>query len=152
MLEELRDGQVDIIIGTHGLVSDKVKFKDLGLLMIDEEHRFGVTAKEKLKKLRTEVDVLTLSATPIPRTLYFGLSGVRAISKIETPPAERLPIISYVGAWDDIVMQQAIRRELDRDGQIFIVHNRIQSHRSGLTKIAAVGAGSEHGGGPWANG
>ena len=127
ILEKLEKGQIDIIIGTHGLVSDKVKFNDLGLLVIDEEHRFGVTAKEKLKKLRTEVDVLTLSATPIPRTLYLGLSGVRAISKIETPPAERLPIISYVGVWDDTVTQQAIRRELDRDGQIFIVHNRIQS-------------------------
>jgi transcription-repair coupling factor (superfamily II helicase) len=127
IVEKLADGQIDIVIGTHGLVSDKVRFKQLGLLIIDEEHRFGVTAKEKLKQLRTEVDVLTLSATPIPRTLYMGLSGVRAISKIETPPAERLPIINYVGGWDDTVVQQAIRRELDRDGQVFIVHNRIQS-------------------------
>jgi transcription-repair coupling factor (superfamily II helicase) len=127
IIEKLGKGEIDILIGTHGLVSDRVRFKDLGLLVIDEEHRFGVAAKEKLKQLRTEVDVLTLSATPIPRTLYLGLSGVRAISKIETPPAERLPIISMVGAWDDVVVQQAIRRELDRDGQIFVVHNRIQS-------------------------
>ena len=127
ILEKLENGQIDIIVGTHGLVSDKVKFKDIGLLIIDEEHRFGLTAKEKLKKLRTQVDVLTLTATPIPRTLYLGLSGVRAISKIETPPAERLPVISFVGTWDDVVVQQAIRRELDRDGQVFLVHNRIQT-------------------------
>jgi len=127
ILEKLETGRIDIVVGTHGLVSDKVKFKDLGLLIIDEEHRFGLTAKEKLKKLRTQVDVLTLTATPIPRTLYLGLSGVRAISKIETPPAERLPVISFVGPWDDVVVQQAIRRELDRDGQIFLVHNRIQT-------------------------
>jgi transcription-repair coupling factor (superfamily II helicase) len=123
----IHDGNVDIVIGTHALVSKDIKFKDLGLLIIDEEHRFGVTAKEKLKQLRTEVDVLTLTATPIPRTLYLGLSGVRAISRIETPPAERLPIISFVGPWDDAVVQQAIRRELDRDGQVFFVHNRIQT-------------------------
>jgi transcription-repair coupling factor (superfamily II helicase) len=123
----LADGTIDIVIGTHGLTGKDVKFKNLGLLVIDEEHRFGVKAKEKLKQLRTEVDVLTLTATPIPRTLYLGLSGVRAISRIETAPAERLPIISFVGAWDDVVVQQAIRRELDRDGQVFFVHNRIQT-------------------------
>jgi transcription-repair coupling factor (superfamily II helicase) len=123
----IHDGTVDIVIGTHALVNKDIKFKDLGLLIIDEEHRFGVAAKEKLKQMRTAVDVLTLSATPIPRTLYLGLSGVRAISRIETPPAERLPIISFVGAWDDTVVQQAIRRELDRDGQVFFVHNRIQT-------------------------
>lgn len=127
VLEGLRNGTVDIVIGTHALLGKEVKFKDLGLLIIDEEHRFGVAAKEKLKKLRTEVDVLTLTATPIPRTLYLGLSGVRAISRIETPPAERLPIISFVGPWDDIIVQQAIRRELDRDGQVFFVHNRVQT-------------------------
>ncbi len=127
LLERLAEGAIDIVIGTHGLVADKVRFKDLGLLIIDEEHRFGVAAKEKLKQLRASIDVLTLSATPIPRTLYFGLSGVRAISTIETPPAERLPIINFVGPWDDLLVQQAIRRELDRDGQVFLVHNRIQS-------------------------
>ncbi len=127
VLEGLRDGTVDIVIGTHGLVASSVQFKDLGLLIIDEEQRFGIAAKEKLKRLRSSVDVLTLTATPIPRTLYFGLAGIRDISRIETPPAERLPIISFVGAWDDIVVQQAIRRELDRDGQIFFVHNRVNS-------------------------
>jgi len=127
ILEGLRDGSVDIVIGTHGLVANSVQFKDLGLLIIDEEQRFGIAAKERLKRLRSTVDVLTLTATPIPRTLYFGLSGIRDISRIETPPAERLPIISFVGAWDDIVVQQAIRRELDRDGQVFFVHNRVNS-------------------------
>jgi transcription-repair coupling factor (superfamily II helicase) len=127
VLDGLREGKVDIVIGTHGLVAESVQFKNLGLLIIDEEQRFGLKAKERLKKLRTEVDVLTLTATPIPRTLYMGLSGIRDISKIETPPAERLPIISYVGQWDDVVVQQAIRRELDRSGQIFFVHNRINS-------------------------
>ncbi|BCX05593.1 MAG: transcription-repair-coupling factor [Candidatus Roseilinea sp.] len=126
-LEGLRDGTVDIVIGTHALLGKEVKFKDLGLLVIDEEHRFGVAAKEKLKRMRAEVDVLTLTATPIPRTLYLGLSGVRAISRIETPPAERLPIISFIGPWDDAIVQQAIRRELDREGQVFFVHNRVQT-------------------------
>ncbi len=127
VIEGLRDGTVDIVIGTHALIGKEVRFKNLGLLIIDEEHRFGVAAKEKLKRLRTEVDVLTLTATPIPRTLYLGLSGVRAISRIETPPADRLPIISFVGPWDDAIVQQAIRRELDRDGQVFFVHNRVQT-------------------------
>ncbi len=127
VLEGLADGTVDIVIGTHGLVAESVKFKDLGLLIIDEEQRFGIKAKERLKRLRSNVDILTLTATPIPRTLYFGLSGIRDISRIETPPAERLPIISFVGAWDDVIVQQAIRRELDRDGQIFFVHNRVNS-------------------------
>ena len=127
VLAGLREGTVDIVIGTHALLGDLVQFKDLGLLIIDEEHRFGVAAKEKLKKLRRQVDVLTLTATPIPRTLYLGLSGVRAISRIETPPAERLPIISFIGPWDDAIVQQAIRRELDRDGQVFFVHNRVQT-------------------------
>jgi transcription-repair coupling factor (superfamily II helicase) len=127
VLAGLQDGTVDVVIGTHALLGNSVQFKDLGLLIIDEEHRFGVAAKEKLKKLRKQVDVLTLTATPIPRTLYLGLSGVRAISRIETPPAERLPIISFIGPWDDAVVQQAIRRELDRDGQVFFVHNRVQT-------------------------
>ncbi|MBX7212800.1 MAG: transcription-repair coupling factor [Thermoflexales bacterium] len=125
VLERMRGGDVDIVIGTHGLVAERAQFADLGLLVIDEEQRFGLTAKEKLKKLKVGVDVLTLTATPIPRTLHLGLSGVREISLIETPPAERLPIISYVGPFEDAVLQQAIQRELDRDGQVFVVHNRI---------------------------
>jgi transcription-repair coupling factor (superfamily II helicase) len=127
VIDGLADGTVDIVIGTHALVGREVRFRSLGLIVIDEEHRFGVKAKERLKQLREEVDVLTLTATPIPRTLYLGLSGVRAISRIETPPAERLPIISFVGPWDDAIVQQAIRRELDRDGQTFFVHNRVQT-------------------------
>jgi transcription-repair coupling factor (superfamily II helicase) len=127
VLEGLKDGSVDIVIGTHGLLGDSVQFHNLGLLVIDEEQRFGIKAKEKLKQLRTNVHVLTLTATPIPRTLYLGLSGIRDVSRIETPPAERLPIISYVGPFDDTVIQQAIQRELDREGQVFFVHNRINS-------------------------
>ncbi len=134
-LQQLTTGEVDIVIGTHALLSDKVQFHNLGLLIVDEEHRFGVKDKEKLKRLRTQVDVLTLSATPIPRTLYMGLSGLRAVSRIETPPLERLPVITFVGAWDDALVQQAIRRELDRDGQIFFVHNRIQTIEMMAQKI-----------------
>ncbi|HEY3290315.1 MAG TPA: DEAD/DEAH box helicase, partial [Anaerolineae bacterium] len=104
VLEGLREGSVDIVIGTHALLSGSVQFANLGMLIIDEEQRFGVTAKEKLKQMRTNVHVMTLTATPIPRTLYFGLSGIRDVSRIETPPAERLPIISYVGAFDDHVI------------------------------------------------
>jgi transcription-repair coupling factor (superfamily II helicase) len=127
VLVGMKEGKVDIVIGTHGLLASHVQFANLGLLVIDEEQRFGVTAKEKLKKLRTNVHVLTLTATPIPRTLYFGLTGIRDVSRIETPPAERLPIISYVGPYEDAIVRQAIRRELDRDGQVFIVHNRINT-------------------------
>lgn len=127
ILKNLAGGQIDIIIGTHRLLGHDVAFKDLGLLVIDEEQRFGVTHKEKLKQMRTEVDVLTLTATPIPRTLYMGLTGVRDISTIETPPEERLPIITHVGRRDDNLIRQAILRELDREGQVFYVHNRVQT-------------------------
>jgi transcription-repair coupling factor (superfamily II helicase) len=125
ILNRLREGSVDIIIGTHRLLQQDVVFKDLGLLIIDEEQRFGVTHKEQLKKLRTEVDVLTLTATPIPRTLYMSLVGVRDISTIDTPPEERLPVGTYVGEYDDHLVRQAILRELDRGGQVFFVHNRV---------------------------
>ncbi len=127
VLDELKEGRVDVVIGTHALLASTVQFANLGLLVIDEEQRFGVSAKEKLKKLRTSVHVLTLTATPIPRTLYFGLSGIRDVSRIETPPAERLPIISYVGPFDDVIVKQAIQRELDREGQVFFVHNRVNT-------------------------
>jgi transcription-repair coupling factor (superfamily II helicase) len=123
----MAEGDADIVIGTHGLVAEGVKFRDLGLLIIDEEQRFGIKDKDRLKKLRANVDVLTLTATPIPRTLYLGLSGVRDVSRIETPPVDRLPIITHVGPADDHTIQQAIRRELDRDGQVFVVHNRVQT-------------------------
>jgi transcription-repair coupling factor (superfamily II helicase) len=118
---------VDIVIGTHRLISADVQFKDLGLVIIDEEQRFGVTHKEHLKKLRTEVDVLTLTATPIPRTLYMALTGVRDISNLNTPPEERLPIITHVGPYSPKLVRQAILREIERGGQIFFVHNRVQT-------------------------
>jgi transcription-repair coupling factor (superfamily II helicase) len=139
IVQKLREGQIDIIIGTHRLLSDDVSFKDLGLVIIDEEQRFGVADKEKLKQWRTEVDVLTLTATPIPRTLHMALSGVRDISIIDTAPAERLPVETYVGEADDTRIRTAILRELDRGGQVFVVHNRVQSiHivRKRLEKLA----------------
>lgn len=123
----LRAGRIDIVIGTHRLLSDDVSFKDLGLVIIDEEQRFGVAHKEKLKRWRTEVDVLTMTATPIPRTLHLSLSGVRDVSIIGTAPAERLPVQTYVGEMEDSRLHRAILRELDRGGQVFIVHNRVQS-------------------------
>ncbi|MDW8068023.1 MAG: transcription-repair coupling factor [Anaerolineae bacterium] len=127
ILEGLREGTVDIVIGTHRLLQNDVAFKDLGLVIIDEEQRFGVTHKERLKKLRTEVDVLTMTATPIPRTLYLSLTGVRDISIIETPPEERLPVATYVGPYDAQLVRRAILRELERSGQVFYVHNRVQT-------------------------
>ena len=127
ILERLARGEVDILIGTHRLLQRDVSFKDLGLVIIDEEQRFGVTHKEYLKRLRTEVDVLTLTATPIPRTLYLAISGVRDISTINTPPEERLPILTHVGPYDPHLVRQAILREIERNGQVFFVHNRIQT-------------------------
>jgi transcription-repair coupling factor (superfamily II helicase) len=118
---------VDLVIGTHRLLSEDVSFKDLGLVIIDEEQRFGVADKERLKQLRTEVDVLTMTATPIPRTLYMGLTGARDISIIDTAPSERLPVQVYVGEGDESLMRRAILRELDRGGQVFFVHNRVQT-------------------------
>jgi transcription-repair coupling factor (superfamily II helicase) len=138
IIERLALGSVDILIGTHRLLSQDVRFKDLGMLIIDEEQRFGVTHKETLKKMRTEVDVLTLTATPIPRTLYMALSGVRDISTINTPPEERLPIVTHVGPYSPKLTRQAILRELERGGQVFFVHNRVQTigaMRSHLEKL-----------------
>ncbi len=127
ILYQLAQGSMDIVIGTHRLIQSDVQFKDLGLVIIDEEQRFGVTHKEHLKKLRTEVDVLTLTATPIPRTLYMALTGVRDISTLNTPPEERLPIVTHVGPYSQKLVRQAILRELERGGQIFFVHNRVQT-------------------------
>jgi transcription-repair coupling factor (superfamily II helicase) len=123
----LRNGRIDIIIGTHRLLSDDIAFKDLGLVIVDEEQRFGVAHKEKLKQWRTEVDVLTMTATPIPRTLYMSLTGVRDISIIDTAPADRLPVQTFVGEADETRLKRAIMRELDRGGQVFMVHNRVQT-------------------------
>ena len=127
ILDGLASGNVDICIGTHRLLQKDVAFKDLGLLIIDEEQRFGVAHKEHLKKMRQEVDVLTLSATPIPRTLHMSLVGVRDMSTIETPPEERLPIKTYIAHYDDRLVRDAILKELERNGQVFFVHNRVQS-------------------------
>ncbi len=127
ILQRLAHGSIDIIIGTHRLLSSDVRFKDLGLLIVDEEQRFGVRHKERLKQLRSEVDVLTLTATPIPRTLHMALSGIRDMSIINTPPEERVPIKTYVVAHDDHLIRDAIRREIDRGGQVYFVHNRVRS-------------------------
>ena len=126
-LKKLEAGEIDVIIGTHRLLQNDVKPKNLGLIVIDEEQRFGVKHKEHFKKLRTQVDVLTLTATPIPRTLYMGLTGVRDISMIQTPPEDRLSVITHVGPFDDRLVRQAVIREMERGGQVFVVHNRIQS-------------------------
>jgi len=125
VVDHLAQGSADIVIGTHRMLSDDVAFKDLGLLIIDEEQRFGVTHKERLKQMRQEVDVLTLTATPIPRTLHMSLTGVRDMSTIDTPPEERLPVRTHVGEYDETLIRQAILREMDRGGQVYFVHNRV---------------------------
>ncbi|MEU3712391.1 transcription-repair coupling factor [Streptomyces catenulae] len=126
-LEGLRDGSVDIVIGTHRLFSSETKFKDLGLVIVDEEQRFGVEHKEQLKKLRANVDVLTMSATPIPRTLEMAVTGIREMSTITTPPEERHPVLTFVGPYEQKQIGAAIRRELLREGQVFYIHNRVES-------------------------
>ncbi|HEV8599649.1 MAG TPA: transcription-repair coupling factor [Gemmatimonadales bacterium] len=126
-LGELALGKIDIVIGTHRLLSKDVTFKDLGLLVVDEEHRFGVRHKERLKELRLLIDVLTLTATPIPRTLHMSLAGLRDLTLIETPPRDRSPILTFVEPWDDALLEEAMARELDRGGQVFFVHNRIET-------------------------
>ncbi|MCW5873259.1 MAG: transcription-repair coupling factor [Anaerolineales bacterium] len=137
-IRKLAAGEMDIVIGTHRMVQADVNFKDLGLVIIDEEQRFGVTHKEHLKKLRTEVDVLTMTATPIPRTLYMALTGVRDISTINTPPEERLPIVTHVGPYSEQLVRRAVLRELDRGGQIFFVHNRVHSIESMRMQLQRV--------------
>jgi transcription-repair coupling factor (superfamily II helicase) len=127
ILSRLNRGEIDIIIGTHRLLSDDVRFKDLGLLIIDEEQRFGVKHKEKLKQLRASVDILTMTATPIPRTLHLSLMGARDLSHIETPPRNRLPVITEISEWDDELIRRVIRREAGRQGQVYFVHNRVQN-------------------------
>ncbi|MFI1397388.1 transcription-repair coupling factor [Streptomyces sp. NPDC020681] len=126
-LEGLRDGTVDIVIGTHRLFSAETRFKDLGLVVVDEEQRFGVEHKEQLKKLRANVDVLTMSATPIPRTLEMAVTGIREMSTITTPPEERHPVLTFVGPYEEKQLGAAIRRELLREGQVFYIHNRVES-------------------------
>ncbi len=132
IIENLKEGKVDVIIGTHRLIQDDIEFRNLGLLIVDEEQRFGVLHKERIKKLKENVDSLTLTATPIPRTLHMSLVGVRDLSVINTPPEDRFPIATYICQRDDKVIVEAIRRELDRGGQIFFVHNRVR----GIQKVA----------------
>jgi transcription-repair coupling factor (superfamily II helicase) len=127
ILQRVEAGKVDILIGTHRLLSKDVKFADLGLLVVDEEQRFGVRHKERIKQMRTEVDVLTMSATPIPRTLHMSLVGLRDMSVIETPPKDRMAIQTVVANWDEKLIQSAIEQELDRGGQVYFVHNRIET-------------------------
>ena len=122
----VQDGTVDIVIGTHRLLSDDMRFKDLGLLVVDEEQRFGVQHKERIKGMRTSVDILTLTATPIPRTLEMSLTGIRDLSLVNTPPEDRQPILTYVGEYDPRAVSEAIRRELLREGQVLYVHNRVK--------------------------
>ena len=138
VLELLRDGGVDIVIGTHRLISGDIVFKDLGLVVIDEEQRFGVLHKEKFKELFKLVDVLTLSATPIPRTLYLSLVGVKDMSTIETPPLNRLPVETVVCGYDERIIRDAINRELDRQGQVYFLHNRVQSIEKTRDRIAEL--------------
>ena len=127
VLESLKEGRVDVLIGTHRLLSKDVEFKDLGLLIIDEEQRFGVASKEKLRQLRANVDTLTLTATPIPRTLQFSLMGARDLSLINTPPRNRIPIQTEIAQFDLTLIHEVIMKELHRSGQVYFVHDRVQN-------------------------
>ena len=138
VLAELAEGKLDILIGTHKVIQSSVKFKRLGLVIIDEEHRFGVRQKERLKALRTEVDILTLTATPIPRTLNMSLSGLRDLSIIVTPPAGRLAVKTFVGEWNDATIKEACQRELKRGGQIYFLHNEVESIERIANQVATL--------------
>src|SRR5207245_273253 len=127
ILQKVEAGKIDILIGTHRLLSKDVKFADLGLLVVDEEQRFGVRHKERIKQMRKQVDVLTMSATPIPRTLHMSLVGLRDMSVIETPPKDRIAIQTVVASWDDKLILSALEQELDRGGQVYFVHNRVDT-------------------------
>jgi transcription-repair coupling factor (superfamily II helicase) len=149
VLARLAAGEVDVVIGTHRLLSPDVTFRDIGLMVIDEEQRFGVKHKELLKQLRRTVDVLTLTATPIPRTLHFSLLGLRDMTLIQTPPRDRQPVITHVLPWADAILEDAIRRELDRGGQVFFVHNRVETIDTIAKKVRSlvpeVSVGVAHG-------
>ena len=138
MIEGLRKGLVDIVIGTHRLLSKDIQYKDLGLLVIDEEQRFGVRHKEKIKQVKEEVDVLTLTATPIPRTLHMSLVGIRDMSVLEEAPGERQPIQTYVMEYNQEMVREAIVRELARNGQVYYVYNRVNSIDEITNQIAAL--------------
>ena len=138
VLDGMKEGSVDIVIGTHRLLQTGVTWKDLGLVVVDEEQRFGVEHKEHIKSMRTHVDVLTMSATPIPRTLEMSLAGIREMSTILTPPEERYPVLTYVGPHDDKQVAAALRREMLRDGQVFYIHNRVRSIDQAAARVRAL--------------
>ncbi|HVK16263.1 MAG TPA: transcription-repair coupling factor, partial [Fimbriiglobus sp.] len=138
ILKRVAEGAVDVVIGTHRLISDDVRFKDLGLVIIDEEQRFGVEHKEKLKRLRATVHVLTMTATPIPRTLHQALLGIREISNLETPPPERMPVETRIIRWDDSLIKHAVHREMNRGGQVYFVHNRVFDINEVAAKLQTI--------------
>jgi transcription-repair coupling factor (superfamily II helicase) len=138
ILAELAAGKVDIVIGTHRLLSPDVSFANLGIIIVDEEHRFGVKHKERLKQLRTDTDVLTLTATPIPRTLHFSLAGLRDMTLMQTPPRDRSPVLTFVEPWDEGLIEEGISREIDRGGQVFFVHNRIETIQAIADRVQTV--------------
>lgn len=137
-LAELTAGKVDVVIGTHRLLSPDVKFANLGIIIVDEEHRFGVKHKERLKQLRTDTDVLTLTATPIPRTLHFSLAGLRDMTLMQTPPRDRSPVLTFVEPWDEGLIEEGIAREIDRGGQVFFVHNRVETIQAIADRVQSV--------------
>ena len=137
-IKHLATGECDVVVGTHRLLQDGIAFKDLGFLVIDEEHRFGVRHKEKLKQLRENIDILSMSATPIPRTLYMSLSGIKDISIINTPPKNRLPIKTFVGEWNENMVKNAILHEIDREGQIFYLYNRVETIREFKNQLQKI--------------
>ena len=138
LVKRIGDGEIDIVIGTHRLLSADVTFKDLGLLIVDEEHRFGVRHKERLKTLKLSVDVLTLTATPIPRTLHLSLAGLRDLALLETAPKDRSPVLTFVEPWDEGLLEEALARELDRGGQVYFVHNRIETIDTIAARVQAL--------------
>src|SRR5438093_3116619 len=138
IVQRLAGGELDIVIGTHRLLSRDVTFRDLGLLIVDEEHRFGVRHKERLKALKLSVDVLTLTATPIPRTLHLSLAGLRDLTLLETAPKDRSPVLPFVEPWDDALLEEAMARELDRGGQVYFVHNRIETIETVAARVQAL--------------
>ena len=148
IIKQIESGGVDLVVGTHRLTSQDVKFKDLGLVIIDEEQRFGVEHKERLKRLRVTVDVLTMTATPIPRTLHLSLLGIRDISNLETAPADRLPIETRITRFDKELIRSAINRELNREGQVYFVHNRVMDIHAVASKIQSHRTGGPHRGRP----
>lgn len=138
IIKKLKLGEVDVVVGTHRLLSEDVNFKDLGLLIIDEEHRFGVKDKEKIKKLRTNIDVLTMTATPIPRTLHMSIVGVRDMSVIYEPPHNRKPVQTYVLEYDQEVITEAITKEIERGGQVFYLFNQVEGIEKKANEISML--------------